>query len=420
MSWPENRTVPFATYGRVTTCDQSRQGVGSNGEKPAPHNRGHCSREDSVKKSIGTVLTTAFLLVAAAPAVASQQVVEIDFEAGRIIIDDEWRSMYPGLAAVDWTRSVLYVDDMEAPDGIMAFSLETGEWLRTIPTLRGDGPGEFPKGRSGMTITAAGDLYISGLRRVVEFDSLGVALSNWSPLTPPTRKVCDFGGQPAIPTQGGVVRRGPDGDGESIGPVRAAGSVVQTRTRTEGRAVSIRLLNHTRIACSANLAYVVATYGEGPDSVLIYDRVGEVGRMHVPEGGDAATIRCEREESRTSGGRVIQEGGPCPHWSQNAAPSFDDLGNLVLFGRDIGIYGAIIDPETGCHVMIRAPRGGSRYAPLSIHADSAIVFRRSVKQETSGGRSVNVVDANSATGVSIHPIRRLSGEPCPGMLPTVN
>ncbi|MYG81672.1 MAG: hypothetical protein F4187_07890 [Gemmatimonadetes bacterium] len=368
---------------------------------------------------IRVIFSGVAVLVAAAPAIAAQQVVEIDFEAGRIIIDDEWRSMYFGLAVVDWNRNVLYVDDMEAPDGIMAFSLQTGEWLRTIPTLLGDGPGEFPQGRSGIALTAAGGLYISGLRRVVEFDSLGVAVSNWSPPTPPTRRVCDFGGQPTVPTQGGVVRRVPDGNGESIGPVRAAGRVVQRRTRAEGRAVGIRLLNHTRIACSTNRAYVVATYGEGPDSVFIYDRAGEVGRLHLPEAGDAATIRCEREESRTSSGRVIQAEGPCPHWSQNAAPSFDDLGNLVFLGRDVGIYGAIIDPDTGCHAMIRAPRGGSRYAPISIDADSALVLRRSVTEETSGGRTVSVVDANSATGVSIHPIRRVSGMPCPGMLPTV-
>ena len=96
-----------------------------------------------------------FLVLSALPADA-QQVLEIDFTNGRTIIDDEWRSMGSHLMAVDWSRSILYVDDDEEPEGIMAFSLETGDWLRTVPTPKGDGPFEFPQTRTGMDVAPMG------------------------------------------------------------------------------------------------------------------------------------------------------------------------------------------------------------------------------------------------------------------------
>lgn len=97
----------------------------------------------------------ALVLIATVDATAfGQEVVEIDAEAGRTIIDDEWRSMYYGSAVVDWTRGIFYVEDEEEPEGIMAFALDNGEWLQ-----------------------------------------------------PPTPQVCYLDGAPAVPAQGGVIRR---------------------------------------------------------------------------------------------------------------------------------------------------------------------------------------------------------------------
>ena len=49
-------------------------------------------------------LTPAVLAVS----VSAQEIVEIDLEAGRTIIDDEYRSLYGGRVAVDWNRGLLY------------------------------------------------------------------------------------------------------------------------------------------------------------------------------------------------------------------------------------------------------------------------------------------------------------------------
>ena len=61
-----------------------------------------------------------------APAAAAQQILEVDLSAGRTIIDDQWRSMGSIVLAVDHDRGILYVNDAEEPEGIMAFSLATG------------------------------------------------------------------------------------------------------------------------------------------------------------------------------------------------------------------------------------------------------------------------------------------------------
>ena len=59
----------------------------------------------------------------------------------------------------------------------MVFSLETGEWIRTIPTPTGGGPRELERGMSGMTLGRDGRLYVSGYVRVLEFDPLGQYVS---------------------------------------------------------------------------------------------------------------------------------------------------------------------------------------------------------------------------------------------------
>ena len=83
----------------------------------------------------------AVLVTALMPAVAGgQQVVEIDFANGRDVINDELRAIHLSPIAIDHGRGALYVRDLAEPNGIMVFSLETGEWLRTYRVPRGEGP----------------------------------------------------------------------------------------------------------------------------------------------------------------------------------------------------------------------------------------------------------------------------------------
>ena len=347
----------------------------------------------------------------------AQQALEIDFDSGRTILDNEFRSLGAHLVAVDWDSGILYADDDEEPEGIMVFSLKTGEWLRTISTPKGEGPYEFPQGRAGMSLRPGGRLYVSGLLRVIEYGPEGAPIHSWNPEAPMSKRVCTLGDAPAVPTQGGVVRRGPDGTTETVGPVAAKGYLVGGETVAEREAVGFQLRT-ARIACLDDVAYVALSYDEGPDTVFAYHAGGEERRVPVPLEGAVPGAECQLAAMRGQSGRVVRPAGPCPHWSRGAQLSFDDFGNLVLFGADMLTHGAIIDPETGCHALIHSTTLMS-HAPVGIHADSVLVYHNRRIDRIRDGKPVTVAGLGSSPKVSIHPLRRISGEPCPGMLPTV-
>ena len=365
-----------------------------------------------------TVLVVAGL--AAAPAATAQQVLEIDYTTGRTIIDDEWRAMSSDDLAIDQSRGILYVFDPEEPEGVMAFSLETGEWIRTIPTPKGDGPDEFPQGRSSMAVAQDGGLYVSGFLRVVKFDTLGVPVSSWTPQTPVRRTVCDLGGEPAVPIPNGVLRRGPDYTNQAIGPNAVEGVQIQAQSVDDGMAISRRLM-YARIACTEDTAYVVMTYDSAPDSVFAYHRSGEVTRVALPTEGIEGMEECRqigRPANLPPGAQML--GGSCRYWSHRLRPSFDDRGNVVLFGNDWVVAGTIIDPETGCHALVQKDwRADMGRTPVRILGDSVLVFRQDNDVTTTADGSLNIRFHGGANRVSLHPFRRISGEPCPGMLPSV-
>ena len=309
------------------------------------------------------LLPTVLAVLAAAacpPTAAAQQILEVDLSAGRTIIDDQWRSMGSIILAVDHDRGILYVNDAEEPEGIMAFSLSTGERIRVLPAREGDGPHEFSQGHSGMTMGPGGRLYVSGLLRVIEFDSTGVPVSSWTPRAPTSKLVCNLGGQPAIPAQYGVIRRGPGGADEGIGPNVVNSHVLMARDREESSAISDRIWS-ARIACTDDAAYVAMNYPEGPDTVFVYDRNGEEGRLPVPTEFTEDLPECTQQIRRLgpSSGAVLRKSTPdlrpdrgqrpdrpCPTWNQRLYPSLDgDRGNIVLMGYHRAIAGAIVLQE---------------------------------------------------------------------------
>ncbi len=361
-----------------------------------------------------------------APA-AAQQVLEIDYTAGRTIIDGEWRhldinhlamgGLVPAPAAAHPARGVLYAFDPEEPEGVMAFSLE--EWIRTIPTPQGDGPGEFPEGRQSMAIARDGGLYVSGFVRVLKFDTLGGRVSSWTPVAPARRAVCDLGGEPAVPTQNGVLRHGPDDTHQAIGPNAVESEGIQAQSVEEGMAINRRLMS-ARIACTDDVAYVVMTYDSGTDSVFAYHRSGETGRVALPTEGIEGMEECRQIGVGNLPPGFQPVGGSCRYWSLSLRPSIDDHGNLVLLGRDWVVAGTIIDPETGCHALVQKDfRADLGRQPVRILGDSVLVVGQDTDvTETPDGR-FNARLSGVNNRVSLHPLRRISGEPCPGMLPTV-
>lgn len=78
----------------------------------------------------------------------------------------------------------------------------------------------------------------------------------------------------------------------------------------------------------------------------------------------------------------------------------------------------LFDPDTGCYGVLRNREYQSHREFLGIYRDSALVFHRDREQVTVDGEKVIWLYAE-ARQISLNPLRRVSGEPCPGMLPSV-
>lgn len=168
-------------------------------------------------------LRIAILVTALTPVAATaQQVVEIDFAGGRDVINDELRAIHLSPIAIDHGRGAFYVRDLAEPNGIMVFSLETGEWLRTYRLPRGEGPGEV-RGISWFALASEGGLYVLSQTKVIQLDSAGGFVGSWSAWGSRPRTLCEFGGRPTIAVQGGLKQRTAEGEGEIVGARRPVG-----------------------------------------------------------------------------------------------------------------------------------------------------------------------------------------------------
>jgi len=226
--------------------------------------------------------------------------------------------------------------------------------------------------------------------------------------------VCEFDGQPAIVASGGVIRRGREGTDEVFGPGIVDRRVSTTEETRDGR-VTRTSGSLPRIACTADAAYVVRSSVEGPDSVMVYYRNGEMERWAVPtELSEVLDDDCKLSVNQSGTSFEL----PCTVWPRSRKPFLDGQGNLVLIGHDVEIPGAIIDPETGCYAVVRKPEKSFDYGALHVYQDSALVFWYD-KGTTVQGNRTTFTTYSAANRVSLHPLRRVSGEPCPGMLPTV-
>lgn len=351
-------------------------------------------------RNASAVLTGPCLAVLfAASAGTAQQVLEIDYDAGRTVIDDEQRGIYNTL--IDHERSILYAYDTEEPEGVMAFSLDTGEWMRTVRFPTGGGPEELPQGFAGMSVAPRGGLFVAGISRVLEFDADGQYVSDWTPLAPERKgAVCSFDGNPAVPTANGIVRRTGDGE-ETIGP----GADGLNLSRDQLRRMADRIWS-ARMVCTDDAAFVVTTHADDTDSVTVYYGSGRMGSLPIPTELAAA-------EAVTTGPKIGTDGRG--NIVLSAIPSIQ----LVDHGG-YRIAGAVMDPESGCHATIRNPEANMfAHDFRGIHADSAVVaILHSEEGEELGRRAVTYF--NFANKVGVYPLRRVSGKPCAGMLPTVN
>ena len=330
----------------------------------------------------------------------AQEAFRITYERGRTVIDDPWRAIDPGRYAIDHDAGVLYVNDLEEPNGIMAFDLSTGERLQTYSVPQGEGPREL-EGLGGVVLGRAGGMYVWSYPKALHFDARAAFVSEWRPRAPGVwTDLCVFGGEPAVPVRGGLIRRGRGGRDERIGPGSSEGADPQVETVEEAVALIENVVG-ARLACSEHSAFVLPGRAAGTDSVFVYSRSGLEGGLPVPS---------ELTDP------------PTGHMQGRLDLLADDgRSNLVLLGMDhFGeVPGALMDPESQCYALVRNPRFQLYRQFVGIHADSALVFHWDHEEEIRNGeRIVHVRDR--ANRVSLHPLESLGGgEPCPRILPSV-
>ena len=354
------------------------------------------------------VPTMAVAVAAAAAAVdlGAQQVLAVDLGSGRQILADDTLGLH-GTARrllVDHVRGLLYAESATERDGVAVFSLETGQWLRTLAAMRGGGPQELPQGLLGWTTRAEGGVYLADTRRVLEVDSTGAFVRYWQPEAPERIAVCELSGRPAVPAQFGIVMRGPEGaDDIWLGPEVVKSSTLvlsEEELRRPRSALDQFVENHLRpIACTDDAAFVVSVNETGPDSVYAYGLDGSARVVPVP----------------------VDDMDLDPVWNRRLVPKTDGRGHLLLVGPRRGVVGALIDPSSGCYAILRSLLPSSYLADreetgtpqfVDIYADSALVTYFPYENGTTyiGGE---------IWAMKLHPIRRLSGEPCENMLPSV-
>lgn len=330
----------------------------------------------------------------------AQEAFGIDYQRGRMIIDDPLRAIEPYWYAIDHDSGILYVNDLEEPNGIMAFSLATGEWLHTHSVSEGEGPGEL-KGISGVVLAPEGGLYVWRYPKALHIDHLGVVVSEWRPEVPQVwMDLCVFGGQPTVPVRGGLIRRGVGRSYERIG---LTGSEPEPRgVETLGEVVGvIKGSMRARLACTRDLAFVLPAGTARADSIFVYSNERLEGKFPIP-------IELIKETDAGAAGRLD-------------LLADDGWGNLVLIGVDpfADVPGAVMDPESGCHTLLRNPRPQLYRQFVGVYADSALVFHWDHEEEVRRGeRIVHIRDR--ANRVSLHPFESLGeGEPCARILPSV-
>lgn len=313
--------------------------------------------------------------LAAGPPASAQQILEVDFDAGRKLVGGAEYGF--DRAVMDYGRGLVLASEAADPLAVNAYSLADGSVQGVFGGGRpGDGPGELTRVRG----TAAGPdgVFVTGPGKVIYWSWSGDLLYTWRPTAPGTSSVCALNGRPAVPLQRGVVFR--DDDGESV----ALGGEARTSldaTPATGRDVVMAYVG-TSLACADSSAYVLA---------------GDGALTEYKMGAEPRVISMPAE---------LVEAGP-------GGVFMADDGRLVVttYADDLG--GAVMDLATGCYVLLPSARvpGNPKY--VGMFADSVVTLEASREPTTRmvNGRQVSVYYADPSY-IFVRPIRPVSGEPC--------
>ena len=309
----------------------------------------------------------------------------VDFSAGRTIIGGEEYD-FQARMAIDHERRILYAIDAIEPLGVMAVSIEDGSQIAMYGGGRGDGPGEL-RALTGVSLSEEGIL-MSGRGVINHWGLDGSLIGTWRPSFPDGSGAgdhCALGDQPVIPTQTGLVRRVPDGSWTMLG-------------RRPGGSMPAEVIGFTRVACLDDGVYVL------DEQLTRYSLDGRATSVPLPP--ELLEISLSRQEGFRGG-----VGGPYSALFANGAGQVVVVLPLSAPGN---IFGAIIDPVTGCSTLLAAPDRDIRIRNrlMGMYQDSVMMGERIViEQVIDGVATPGYFD--TASKLVLHPLSPASGAPCP-------
>ena len=334
--------------------------------------------------AIGTALLVALLASSSDVRLMGQERLMMDVSAGRVILAGTEYYFLPA-ATIDHERRILYVVDAIEPLAAMAVSIDDGSIVRMYGGSKGDGPGELRR-LTSIAPTEVG-VMASGGGVINHWSMDGALIGTWRPTQAPrVPSQCVLDGQPVVPTLDGASRADTDGSWPALG------------SRPGGR-VESGIFGATRVACVDGVAYVL------DERLTGYPLDGRPTGIPLDEELDKAS-RNWRESLRR---------GAIGH----PYAGMHDTGTGRLFVvlprfAPGDLYGAIIDPETGCHALIAAPDLGTRrtHRPIGMYRDSLVVTESEVSVREVNGEQRRVLDTGSSK-IALRPLRPAGGTPCP-------
>ena len=322
---------------------------------------------------------------------ASQQVLEVDIDAGRELAGGVEYLFSNGV--VDYDRRLVLVVEAADPLAVTAYSLDGGAVQGVFGGGQpGDGPGELTQ----LYATAVGPegIFVSGPRRVLYWSWSGTLLHQWAPTAPSTNELCSFKGRPAVTLQKGLVYRGDDGESVAVG-----GEARLWLDQSAAPGDAFRMVRLTLMTCSDSAAYVL----DGYNHVLTEYKTGVEPRLVAMP---AELVEAARE-------RLAQSSENHYYPGYNKIFLADD-GRLVMTTAADGLAGAVVDPQTGRYALLKQKRlsGGQSY--VGMFGDSIVTLessREPARTRMVDGRDVRVFYGDK-THIFVRPRRRTEGEPC--------
>lgn len=318
--------------------------------------------------------------LAAAPAgAATQQMLEVDFDAGRQVAGGEEYLFYDATVAVDYGRRLLLASEAADPTRVHAFSLDDGSVQGVFGSERpGDGPGELRK--VGGTAVGPDGVFVAGPGRVIHWSWSGTLLHQWTPKAPSAYPVCALNGRPVVTLQKGVVFR--DDNGESVALGGEARHDLDA-TPTTAHDVAMAYVS-TLLACADSSAYVLA----GGSHILTEYKIDTEPRV--------VSIPVE----------LVEAGG-----ATSMFLAYD--GRLVITTFSDKLGGVVMDPETGCYALLPSTRVPGNPMYVGMLADSVVTLEASRKPTTRrvNGKRITAYYADPSY-IFVRPVRTVSGEPC--------